>query len=85
MTFDENGICVLESIKSRDECDDYVKFLQDERERHRDAKAKAAYVDYTWHGYPLAEFYASAARRHQSDLDLIERRIAEIEAYRETL
>ena len=98
MTFNENGICDLESITEPDECDAYIDFLQyDERPRHMAAKMIAE----TWIAYSflriqnkpdeatylkaLARFRDSAATRHQQDIDAIDRLIPKIQKHKAKL
>ena len=95
MTFDKNGICELESITTVDECDAYAYFLGREVERHYLGKRDA--LEWTeWHRQDafhanpvyheaVAAFYQSAAKRHQDDLDGIDRLIPKIQAHREAL
>jgi hypothetical protein len=91
MTFDENGICVLESITSPDECEAYKAFLLAEGKRHRDELVSVVeYADRlreidTIYTKAAAEFYDSAAKRHADDLDAIAKRIPEIEAHKAKL
>jgi len=94
MVFDEDGICVLESLTTDDECQAYVHFLGREGERHfihqRDAQKWAEWHEGITAVRPefhkaMGEFYRSAIRRAQDDLDGIERRIPQIEAHREKL
>ena len=97
MTFDENGICELQSLTTDEECEAYVNFLEEERIRHKNAlenaqcavigaedEAEGARIRARLYA-ARAQFYQSAADRHCQDLGGIEKRIAEIEAYRETL
>jgi hypothetical protein len=98
MTFNDDGICVLSSIIDPDECDAYIDFLKyDERPRHVAAKMAAE----SWIAYVLlraqmkpyekaylvamAHFRASAATRHQQDIDGIDRLIPKIEAHKAKL
>jgi hypothetical protein len=95
--FSDDGICILSSITTRDECDAYIRFLSDERVRHEEALVEALRVADFYDRLSrvatssaviaplLMPFYDSAAKRHQADLDGIAKRIKEIEAYRETL
>ena len=92
MKFDPTGICILSSIKSKEECDAYLTFLiADERPRHLAAQQRDEMMAEIWRKYggdyylARAAFAESAAHRHQDDLDGIAKRIKEIEAYRETL
>jgi len=96
MTFDENGICVLESITSPDECDAYVEFLRQEEARHHNAYEDALIsIDSCEFianagGHPLyhkavAAFYDSAATRHQADLKAITKRLKQIAAHKAKL
>lgn len=93
MDFDSDGICILESITTAEECNAYIHFLGRESERHfigqRDALKWAewhsgAVVRREFHD-AMAAFYRSAANRHQDDLDGITTRIGQIAAHRETL
>lgn len=93
MTFDENGICIMESIAHPDECKAYIHFLGHEGERHfigqKDAQTWAEWhegmtINPTYH-QAMAAFYRSAMKRHQDDLDAIDRMVDKIEAHKETL
>jgi hypothetical protein len=93
MTFDETGICVLESVTTIDECRAYLHFLTREKERHYRGQQEAlGWADWH-HGLPgaggyhhaVAEFYYSAARRHKDDLDAIDKTWARIEAHKAKL
>jgi hypothetical protein len=95
MIFDEQGICVLESIIHPNECDAYMDFLDDERWRHHDAldeakhqiEATRAPQDGDSEPYDAAftAFYQSAATRHQQDIDAIDRLLPRIEAHKAKL
>ena len=98
MTFDENGICVLESLTSVDECEAYIDFLKyDERPRHQAAKMIAEnFIAWAFHRSRIApdaeayleakaRLYDSAATRHQQDIDAIAKRLLEIEAHKAKL
>ena len=93
MQFNDDGICVLESITEPDECRAYAHFLGREAERHfigqRDALKWAEWhegmdIHLAFHS-AMAAFCRSAARRHQDDLDGIDRRLPEIEAHKAKL
>jgi hypothetical protein len=91
MTFDESGICVLESITSVDECEAYKEFLRREGHRHAsDLEEMAVYggrlraID-TVYTHAAAEFYNSAVKRHGDDLVAIGKRLLEIEAHKAKL
>lgn len=94
MIFNEDGICVLDSIASTDECSAYLHFLNREAERHfighHDALKWAEWHEGITDVLPefhnaMAQFYQSAARRHQDDLDGITQRISQIQAHKEKL
>ena len=93
MRFNSDGICILDSIMEPEECRAYAHFLEREAERHfigqRDALKWAEWhegmdVHLVFHG-AMAAFCRSAARRHQDDLDGIDKRLAEIEAHKAKL
>ena len=91
LTFDENGICILSSITSVDECEAYKAFLRTEKARHeheRDAAMdyarRLAEVD-TVYTRAAADFYLSAHRRHAQDARAIPKRIKAIEAHKARL
>ncbi len=91
MRFNADGICELDSLTSPDECEAYKAFLRAEYQRH-EAESLAAYgyaerldeVD-TAYTHAAAQFYRSAAERHEQDLDGIPKRTAEIEAHKAKL
>jgi hypothetical protein len=90
MTFDENGICVLESITTVEECCAYESFLSLERERHRRARNYAAAVANDKEGVARrygaeGEFWRSAVNRHEDDIAAVDRRTFEIEAHKAKL
>jgi len=89
--FNKDGICELESIETVDECEAYTIFLLSEERRHCEAldvaegqvdRAGAMDCPFT---KAYAQFFDSAAKRHQQDLDGITKRIAEIEAHKAKL
>lgn len=91
MEFNQDGICILESITSSDECEAYKAFLRYERQRHEDESqvafdyaARLDEVD-TAYTHAAAQFYRSAEARHGGDADAIPKRIAEIEAHKAKL
>ena len=91
MKFDDNGICILESITSVDECEAYKAFLGVEKSRHDAERKEALYyaarldgVD-TVYTHAGAEFYRSAVARHAQDARAIPKRIKQIEAHKAKL
>ena len=91
MIFDSDGICILPSITSVDECEAYKAFLRTEKARHeheRDAAMdyarRLAEVD-TVYTRAAANLYLSAHSRHAQDARAIPKRIKAIEAYKATL
>jgi hypothetical protein len=91
MKFNADGICELESITSVDECEAYKAFLRAEEDRHSSEMvetlryaARLNDVD-TVYTHAAAEFYQSAAVRHQDDLDAIDRLIPRIDAHKAKL
>ena len=91
MRFSEDGICELDSITTVDECDAYVAFLYDERARHIIACDRAWDEGGRMSAHKLsywrvrAQFEQSAARRHQQDIDGIDRLVPKIQAHKATL
>jgi len=91
MRFNSDGIAILDSITTADECEAYKAFLRAEKARHeheRDATLdyarRLAEVD-TVYTRAAADFYLSAHRRHAQDARAIPKRIKAIEVHKAKL
>jgi hypothetical protein len=90
MTFDSDGICILESLTTVDECEAYKDFLKLELARHRRALnyAQAVMRDklaVASRHVAEAQFWESAVSRHEDDMRASRVRLLEIEAHKAKL